>query len=818
MFHLPDRFTSRAAREGHLCRVAGAVLIILSLCAAGGATAAIPPLINYQAYLTDDGGTPLDGTVDLEFAIYDSSAAGVVLWSEAWPAAVVEEGIVSVALGSQTPLDPAIFEEAACWLETRVNGIALAPRRPFVSVPYALRALVAETALTGGGDGAWVVDGAHVYRPDGNVGVGTTAPTERFHAVSPLFARLKLERTGGTTVQTDASLNTGSVGTTSPHPFRLLSSNAVRVTVDTDGEVGVGTTAPGAKLDVRATGGQDILHLYDGGSRVLSAVSGGKIGIGTGTPTDRLQVHTSDATTPISGRATASTGSTFGGTFTASSAGGTGAKGTGGLFGLHGEASGAGGIGVFGLGPDKGMDGVSTATSGATYGGYFQNSTASGAGVYGGSGSGTGVHGLTNAATGFGVHGVNTSGTGSATGVKGEGGIYGVQAVGGLSGVNGVGTNPNGAFGVFGQSNATSAGAGVVGQTGGSSGKGVWGNAFGDALYGVYGQVQSANGWAGYFTGGKSYLQGPVGINTESPTSRLMVEAETSEEALRVRVGGATKLRIAPNGGVSVGANYNPPDDGMAISGDVGIATGTPNFTLHVNGTAGKPGGGSWSSTSDLRLKTNVRPLEGALDALGRVEAVTFEYIDPAAIHEPAGVRTGVIAQQVEPLFPDWVEEGADGYKRVTFRGFEALAIAALRELRAEKDAQIEGLSSRHHAALAALRAEQETELARARAQHLDDLAQVRAEHSAALDALRAQTRAALEGLRVEQEAALARYGAQVRSTAAGVVPAPAPPPASAPVGPEIVGAAVDSRGRCSALHALPWNVATRKTGVGRME
>ena len=722
-------------RRRHVPLVTGALLVLLSLGAVRGVTAAVPPLINYQAYLTDDGGTPLDGAVDLEFAIYDSSTAGVQLWSEAYPAAVVQEGVFSVVLGSETPLDPAIFEDAGCWLETRVGGTPLAPRRPFVSVPYALRALVAETALTGGGDGAWVVDGADVYRPDGNVGVGTSAPTERFHAVSPLFARLKLERTGGATVQTDASLTTGSVGTTTSHPFRLLSSNSVRMTVDTDGEIGVGTTAPGAKLDVRATGGQDILHLYDGGVRILSAVTGGRIGIGTGSPTDRLQVNSTDATTPISGRSTATTGSTFGGTFTASSGSGTGAKGTGGLFGLHGEASAVGGTGVFGQGPDKGVDGVSTATSGSTYGGYFQNSTAGGAGVYGGSGSGTGMHGLTNAAAGFGVHGVNTSSDGSATGIKGEGGVYGVQALGGGVGLNGIGLNPAGAFGVFGQSNSASLGAGVVGQTASSTGKGVWGNAYGDALYGVYGQIQSPSGWAGYFTGGKSYLQGPVGINIENPLGRFMVEADAAEEGMRVRIGGTTKLKVDANGGVAVGANYTPPADGMAILGSVGIGTSTPDFTLHVNGTAGKPGGGSWSVASDVRLKQNIQPLREALDSLCRVETVTYEYIDPAAVHERHGVRTGVIAQQVETVFPDWVEEGADGYKRVTFRGFEALAIEALRELRAEKDAEIARLRAEHEAEMAALRAEQErihAEQAVAIAQIREELRSVLAESGAA--------------------------------------------------------------------------------------
>ena len=41
---------------------------------------------------------------------------------------------------------------------------------------------------------------------------------------------------------------------------------------------------------------------------------------------------------------------------------------------------------------------------------------------------------------------------------------------------------------------------------------------------------------------------------------------------------------------------------------------------------------------------------------------------------------------------PDWVDEGPNRYKRLTVRGFEALTVEALRELRAEKDNQIDEL------------------------------------------------------------------------------------------------------------------------------
>jgi hypothetical protein len=110
---------------------------------------------------------------------------------------------------------------------------------------------------------------------------------------------------------------------------------------------------------------------------------------------------------------------------------------------------------------------------------------------------------------------------------------------------------------------------------------------------------------------------------------------------------------------------------------------------LTIYGNAYKPGGGPWSTTSDARLKKNVQPLSGALDKVLALQGVRFEYIDPERIHELSGERIGMVAQDVEKVFPDWVDTGGDGYKRVTCRGFEAVTVEALRELRAESERQL---------------------------------------------------------------------------------------------------------------------------------
>jgi len=107
---------------------------------------------------------------------------------------------------------------------------------------------------------------------------------------------------------------------------------------------------------------------------------------------------------------------------------------------------------------------------------------------------------------------------------------------------------------------------------------------------------------------------------------------------------------------------------------------------LTVNGNAFKPGGGSWGSSSDRRLKQNIEPLDGALDRMLCLRGVQFEWREPERQGNLTGLQMGLIAQEVEDIFPDWVENDADGYKVLTIRGFEALTVEALRELKSDND------------------------------------------------------------------------------------------------------------------------------------
>jgi hypothetical protein len=114
---------------------------------------------------------------------------------------------------------------------------------------------------------------------------------------------------------------------------------------------------------------------------------------------------------------------------------------------------------------------------------------------------------------------------------------------------------------------------------------------------------------------------------------------------------------------------------------------------LNVFGGAAKNGGGSWSSISDARLKHDIVPLQGTLDRLLTLRGYSFEFNDNEVKSGRAlpGRQMGLIAQEVEQVFPDWIDYTKDGYRMVTERATTALMVESLRDLRREKD---EGLAA----------------------------------------------------------------------------------------------------------------------------
>lgn len=122
-------------------------------------------------------------------------------------------------------------------------------------------------------------------------------------------------------------------------------------------------------------------------------------------------------------------------------------------------------------------------------------------------------------------------------------------------------------------------------------------------------------------------------------------------------------------------------------------ATNTTRVEFNSNGTVFKSSGtASWDVVSDARLKTELGPVDNALERLLLLRGVRFEYRDdvkPSGMELPKGEQTGFIAQEVQRVFPDWVNTSDDGILTIGERGTTALLVEALREL-TERNAQLQ--------------------------------------------------------------------------------------------------------------------------------
>jgi len=187
-------------------------------------------------------------------------------------------------------------------------------------------------------------------------------------------------------------------------------------------------------------------------------------------------------------------------------------------------------------------------------------------------------------------------------------------------------------------------------------------------------------------------LGGNVGIGTNSPNTKLEVSGDirasasgkyvqlrTSGEALDLDASGAALYVNS-----ATGLYLNPS------GGNVGIGTASPGYKLHVNGTTRIEGYaycalGEWSG-SDSRLKKSTETLTNALENITKLSGVSFEWRKDEFSDRNFDDKKhiGVIAQEVEKVYPELVRDDADGYKAVNYDGFIGPLIEAIKELKAQ--------------------------------------------------------------------------------------------------------------------------------------
>jgi len=88
----------------------------------------------------------------------------------------------------------------------------------------------------------------------------------------------------------------------------------------------------------------------------------------------------------------------------------------------------------------------------------------------------------------------------------------------------------------------------------------------------------------------------------------------------------------------------------------------------------------SFVCASDSRLKKNIVPLDGALDKIDNIRGVYHDWIDENWSKER---QIGVIAQEVQAIYPELVQLGGNGYLSVNYPKLTAVLLQSIKELKA---------------------------------------------------------------------------------------------------------------------------------------
>ena len=120
------------------------------------------------------------------------------------------------------------------------------------------------------------------------------------------------------------------------------------------------------------------------------------------------------------------------------------------------------------------------------------------------------------------------------------------------------------------------------------------------------------------------------------------------------------------------------------------IVDSSNNIRLQINNSTGNA---TFSSDviaySDIRLKTNIRPIENALSKVLNCKGILYDRIDTTEVN-----TFGFIAQELEEVFPELVTTNDNGIKGVKYQN----AVAVLFEAMKEQQKQIEELKNLVHA------------------------------------------------------------------------------------------------------------------------
>lgn len=176
-----------------------------------------------------------------------------------------------------------------------------------------------------------------------------------------------------------------------------------------------------------------------------------------------------------------------------------------------------------------------------------------------------------------------------------------------------------------------------------------------------------------HFTGRNVFSNlngGSMGIGTPSPNARLTVSV------------GSNNAITAYSGDGSYHAVHGQ-NQATGAWGSLGYS----NYGIYCIGNCG--GNTGWNNFSDRRLKEHISPLKSSLEKVTSLQGVEYDWKDEQQ-HRLSGHQMGLIAQDVEKVFPEAVKTDKNnkklegGVKSLEYTMLIAPIIEAIKELNAQ--------------------------------------------------------------------------------------------------------------------------------------
>jgi len=163
---------------------------------------------------------------------------------------------------------------------------------------------------------------------------------------------------------------------------------------------------------------------------------------------------------------------------------------------------------------------------------------------------------------------------------------------------------------------------------------------------------------------------GDVGIGTSSPATRLHLNSSAD-----------TVIRLTSSSGA-----YSSGIQMYAAGAGAGFLYSNQSIyvTANANGVYLPTNGTSWVANSDINLKNIESYIENAIDSIMELSAIKFNW----KADEVKTTNIGLIAQEVQKVYPELINKNRDGYLGVRYTELIPILVKAIQELNAKIEAK----------------------------------------------------------------------------------------------------------------------------------